>query len=198
MSQIPLQSPGASGGTLEAMIYCAPAQELDWRLEWIVRAQLPPRDAGPTGAPPKLTIAGLDLGVRSFRALGGRSYAYSTAPRPRREDGEVYEDYEREGVLEGPWGLGLVVVARLELGVRRALALEANVELELHLDGQPPRRERLALTLAIGPVVFIGDREADSPPSGHEAAQVAARFLDLSDYELRNDARHPRFWPRAE
>jgi hypothetical protein len=196
MDRFPFERLTATAATLEAMIYRSLEQELDWRLEHVIRVQLAPLDLDGVRAEPKLTVAGLDLGIRSFRELDQKQYRYSLQPRLRREENEIHHDYDAEGALELPSGLGLVVVEEIDFGAREGLTIPCRLGLELHLDHRPRERVQLPIRLAIGPVIFFGDRAEATAPTREQAEEMAARFLLLSDYQLQLGEKHPRFVPR--
>ena len=168
--------------TLLGSILSNSVREMDTALLHVIEVRL--RPAG------LLTIARLNLGVRSWRQLEGRCFEFSTEPRRRFDEGEIVERYEVDGALQLGEGLELRRVTRVELGSFANDVLSATVEL-----AEEP--EPLQLDLSLGPVTVYGDMGLCDPPGASAAAELAACFLDLDDYELELDGElvqlHPRF-----
>jgi hypothetical protein len=178
------------GGLLEGSIYENSATRKSMRLRYDLRVDLAPAllpgwqdDGGELSAGP------MDLGLRSWRQLDGRQYAFPADPPSYYVDGEqvAVEPYT-PGVLQRFGRSFPLRVVSLGFGkVSAAMTVPARIEIaaEVDLPGVETGLQRIVIEaeLALGAVLVRGDLSKLRAPALDQALQIAGQFLSLEDYE---------------
>jgi hypothetical protein len=131
----------------------------------------------------------MDLGLRSWRQLGGRQYTFPIDPPNYYVDGEqVATEPYTPGALQRFGRSFPLRVLSLGFGtVSAALTVPARIEVaaEIDLPGVETGLQRILVEaeLALGDVVVKGDLAKLRAPALDQALQIAGQFLDLEDYE---------------
>ena len=173
-----------SNARLDGMVSSNAARGIAPHLTYVLRVDL-------TGAA-LLTLAGLDLGVRSWHELGGQKLAFGPPAPPEL----------REGVLwvsgMGPHASVLVdnevvpaTLRELVFGARVDLTVEVRADMTI---------ERQAVSLVVmarlGAVTIYGDAKARTELDENEASALAGRFVDLSRYTVKRGSHFVELHPR--
>lgn len=175
-------------GTLEGSIQWGEAEGDDPLLLHAITLLLAPLRVGAKEVRrPKLRLHSLRLPVASWTELEGRSCELGNVAREITADGESYPVYDAYGSLKLGDAYHDVAPRLLRFGPRDGCVLRLKVDGRLSATDAPPSFAAVDFAIAgdvqIGAVQVIGDVGADDYPSPDEAAELAARLLDLDAYE---------------
>ena len=157
-------------------------------LEHDIAVELAPFQLGGQVQETRIKLFGVPLAVRSWRELAGRDLALAEAVPPILADGEpVGRPGQVRGSIELLHQHLAVRATRIAFGAIAAGAIAADlaVTLELAAIRYAPAELPLSTALVLAPVRVLGDITRLARPPLDEARELAARFLDLADYELR-------------
>jgi hypothetical protein len=136
---------------------------------------------------PTLRLHSLRLPVSSWAQLDGQAYELGSVVREITSDGRSYPVYDAYGSLNLGDAYHEVLPRRLRFGSREGCVLSLQLEGRLRATDTPPSFAPVDFAVAadvqVGPLHVIGDSGGDDYPSPADAAELAARLLDLKAYE---------------
>ena len=174
-------------GTLEGAIQWGEAEGDDPLLLHAITLLLAPLRVGAeVVADPKLTLHSLRLPVSSWAQLEEQSYELGNVVREITADGGEYPVHDAYGSLKLGDAYHDVAPTRLRFGARDGCVQALHLAGWLRPTDTPPSFAPVDFAIdaavEIGAVLVVGDSGGDDYPSPGEAAQLAARLLDLDAY----------------
>ena len=135
----------------------------------------------------RLTLHSLRLPALAWTQLEGQSYDLGNAVREITADGESHPVYDAYGSLKLGDAYHRVAPTLLRFGPRDGCVLRLHLEARLSATDAPPSFAPVDFAIdanvEIGPVHVVGDSGGGDYPSPDEAADLAARLLDVDAYE---------------